>query len=55
MDLLVEKMHYTIFNAINKSEIIFARKWFCTLDKCIRKSKKIRSCHIDAFFILFWI
>jgi hypothetical protein len=33
MDLLVEKMHYTIFNAINKSEIILARKWFCTLDK----------------------
>jgi hypothetical protein len=49
-DLLVEKVHYIRFNAINKSEIILARKWFCTLDICIRKSTKIRSCHIDAFF-----
>jgi hypothetical protein len=53
MDLLVEKMHYTRFNAINKSEIILARKWFCTLDICIRKSTKIRSGHFDSFFIFF--
>jgi hypothetical protein len=54
-DLLVEKMHYTRFNAINKPDIILARKMFCKLDKCIGKLKKITPGHFHAFFILFGI
>jgi hypothetical protein len=54
-DLLVEKMHYTRFNAINKPEIILARKRFCKLDKCISKLKQITPGHFHAFFILFGI
>jgi hypothetical protein len=55
MDLLVEKMHYTRFNAINKPEIILARKGSCMLDNYVRESTKIGSGHLFAFFILFWI
>jgi hypothetical protein len=58
-DLLVEKMHYNRFNAINKPEIILARVRvlvrFCKLDKCISKLKQITPGHFHAFFILFGI
>jgi hypothetical protein len=53
MDLLVEKMHCTRFNAINKPEIISARKRFCKLDKCISKLTKLHLATFMHLFILF--